>query len=179
MAGSQHGAAKVEPSPLAAAARLLLLHGLTWCDCRRFRGPWRCRGGSHSVSWCQGNGTLVLTHNIPVFDLLGHCQESLFDIGSILSWSLQEGDRQLVREFLSPVFVRWGARNKKSQFGQPWLHCIPQLSCSSNLTCYLQATCWRLPMHIGQFLAAIAWHSWRCLLAQIMPVSWPFLIMWP
>jgi hypothetical protein len=35
-----------------------------------------------------------------VFDLLSHGQESLLDVGGALGRSLQEGDRELVSEFL-------------------------------------------------------------------------------
>jgi hypothetical protein len=48
----------------------------------------------------------MVTYNIPVFDLLSHCQEGLLDIGGILSGSLQERDGQLVREFLSTQLDR-------------------------------------------------------------------------
>jgi hypothetical protein len=29
-------------------------------------------------------GMLVMTYNVPVFNLLGHCQEGLFNVGGIL-----------------------------------------------------------------------------------------------
>ncbi len=36
----------------------------------------------------------------PILDLLGHGQESLFDVGSVLGRSLEEGNAELVGEFL-------------------------------------------------------------------------------
>jgi hypothetical protein len=38
---------------------------------------------------------------IPVFDLFGHRQERLLDVGSILSRRLKEWDGELIRKFLS------------------------------------------------------------------------------
>jgi len=40
------------------------------------------------------------TGTLPVFDLLRHRQESLFNIGSILSRSLEERDGKLIRKLL-------------------------------------------------------------------------------
>jgi hypothetical protein len=39
----------------------------------------------------------------PILDLFSHGQESLFDIGGILSRGLQEGNRKLIRKFLARV----------------------------------------------------------------------------
>jgi hypothetical protein len=39
-------------------------------------------------------------YNEPILDLLGHGQESLFDVGCILCRSLKERNIQLIREFL-------------------------------------------------------------------------------
>ena len=38
--------------------------------------------------------------DVPILDLLGHRQESLLNVGSILCRGLEEGDVQLIREFL-------------------------------------------------------------------------------
>jgi len=38
--------------------------------------------------------------NVPIFDLLGHRQECLLNVSSILCRGLEEGDVQLIREFL-------------------------------------------------------------------------------
>ena len=38
--------------------------------------------------------------SLPVFDLLGHGQESLFDVCRILRGGLKEGNRKLVGKFL-------------------------------------------------------------------------------
>jgi len=37
---------------------------------------------------------------LPVLDLLGHCQESLLNVGSVLRRGLEEGNVQLIGEFL-------------------------------------------------------------------------------
>jgi hypothetical protein len=81
---------------------------LARCDRRRFGGSDTSRGRSHSV-------TRKVSHNrehrlkrldVPILDLLGHCQESLLNVGSILRRGLKEGDVQLISEFLSdPVSV--------------------------------------------------------------------------
>lgn len=43
---------------------------------------------------------LAMRIDVPVLDLLRHSQESLLDVGSVLRRRLQEGDAELVSEFL-------------------------------------------------------------------------------
>ena len=46
-----------------------------------------------------------------ILDLLSHRHEGLFDIGGALGRSLQEGDRQLVGEFLSTTKIEMIGNN--------------------------------------------------------------------
>ena len=56
------------------------------------------------ILWRGLAGNDVLAEmNVPVFDLLRHCQERLLDVGGVLRRGLEEGDRELVREFLCPL----------------------------------------------------------------------------
>ena len=74
---------------------------LTRSDHRGFRGSDTSRR-SHSVmqkvsySLKQELGEL----SAPILDLLGHGQESLFYISSVLGRGLEEGNVQLISEFL-------------------------------------------------------------------------------
>lgn len=44
-----------------------------------------------------------MTHAVPVFDLFGHCQEGLLNVGGILCRCLEEWDGELIREFLNTI----------------------------------------------------------------------------
>ena len=50
----------------------------------------------------------------PVLDLLGHGQESLLDVGSVLSRGLEEWDIQLVGEFLIIAHIRISWSNRRT-----------------------------------------------------------------
>ena len=39
--------------------------------------------------------------NLPVFNLLGHSQERLFNVGCVFRRCLEEGNGQLIRKFLN------------------------------------------------------------------------------
>jgi hypothetical protein len=54
---------------------------------------------------------LMMAYNVPVFNLLGHCQEGLFNVGGILGWRLQEGNGELIREFLNKPSDKAKGRN--------------------------------------------------------------------
>ena len=109
------------------------------------------------VSSCARCGTL----NSPVFNLLGHCQECLLNIGSILSRGLQERNSQLVCKFLCGRLSKRFVHSRVSN--APLLHCTQRPSCLSNRTCFQPTICWHPRMRSGRFLGAIAWHSRRYL----------------
>jgi len=88
---------------LAASARRGLLDVLARGDRRGFGISDTSRGGSHSVTRKVSHIRVKVLGglDVPILDLLGHCQESLLNVGSVLRRSLEEGNVQLISEFLN------------------------------------------------------------------------------
>lgn len=84
---------------LAASTRRRLVHALAGGNSIGLGVVSRSGGGSHSKKGLENDTTRKNKH-IPVLDLLRHGQECLLDIGRVLSRSLKEGNRELVRELL-------------------------------------------------------------------------------
>ena len=86
-------------SNLAAATALLLVDALSRRDGRQLAGARCCRARAHPNIWRQYD-SYKKDYRTPVLDLLRHCQECLLDVGGVLRRRLEEGDGELVREFL-------------------------------------------------------------------------------
>ena len=88
---------------LAASARRGLLDVLARGGRRGFGISDTSRGGFHSVTRKVSHIRIKVLESldVPILDLLGHCQESLLNVGSVLRRDLEEGNVQLIGEFLN------------------------------------------------------------------------------
>ena len=88
-------------NPSAAPARSLLSDSLAWCDRGRLAGATDSRGArAHATVALEMRGIEEHSGDIPVLNLLSHRQEGLLNVCGVLGRRLEEGDVQLIGEFL-------------------------------------------------------------------------------
>ena len=92
--------------------------------------------------------------DVPILNLLGHCQESLLNVRSVLRRGLKEWDVQLISEFLKdPVSV---APDTQRTGHKPLQRYTQRPSCWSNRICSQREVYPRLRRHNGRSLGATA-----------------------